>query len=74
MVLDALASGKDIYVEKPLCHTPEQGSELVAAEEASKQIVQCGMQRRSYDLFLRREESSWMLADSAKCEWSGPGG
>ena len=52
MVLDALAAGKDIYVEKPLCHTPEQGAELVAAERASKQIVQCGMQRRSYDLFL----------------------
>ncbi len=52
MVLDALAAGKDIYVEKPLCHTPEQGAELVAAEQASKQIVQCGMQRRSYDLFL----------------------
>jgi predicted dehydrogenase len=56
MVLDALASGKDIYVEKPLCHTPEQGSELVAAEQASKQIVQCGMQRRSYDLFLRAKK------------------
>ena len=52
MVLDALAADKDIYVEKPLCHTPEQGAELVAAEQASKQIVQCGMQRRSYDLFL----------------------
>lgn len=52
MVLDALASGKDIYVEKPLCHTPEEGVQLVAAEQASKQIVQCGMQRRSYDLFL----------------------
>jgi predicted dehydrogenase len=52
MVLDALASGKDIYIEKPLCHTPEQGAELVAAERGSKQIVQCGMQRRSYDLFL----------------------
>ncbi|MBV9081138.1 MAG: Gfo/Idh/MocA family oxidoreductase, partial [Acidobacteriaceae bacterium] len=52
MVLDALASGKDVYIEKPLCHTPEQGAELVAAERASKQIVQCGMQRRSYDLFL----------------------
>ncbi len=51
-VLDALAAGKDIYVEKPLCQTPEQGVELVRAEKASKQIVQTGMQRRSYDLYL----------------------
>jgi predicted dehydrogenase len=56
MVLDALDSGKDIYVEKPLCHTPEQGAELVAAEQKSKQIVQCGMQRRSYDLFLQAKQ------------------
>ncbi len=52
MVLDALAAGKDVYVEKPLCQTPEQGVELVRAEERSKNIVQVGMQRRSYDLFL----------------------
>ncbi|MEX2263161.1 MAG: Gfo/Idh/MocA family oxidoreductase [Bryobacteraceae bacterium] len=52
MVLDALASGKDVYVEKPLCQTPEQGVELVRAEKASKNIVQVGMQRRSYDLYL----------------------
>jgi predicted dehydrogenase len=51
MVLDALAAGKDVYVEKPLCQTPEQGVELVEAERGSKQIVQVGMQRRSYDLF-----------------------
>jgi len=56
MVLDALKAGKDIYVEKPLCHTPEEGCELMAAEEASKQIVQCGMQRRSYDLFLHAKQ------------------
>ncbi|HZS56291.1 MAG TPA: Gfo/Idh/MocA family oxidoreductase [Bryobacteraceae bacterium] len=56
MILDTLAAGKDIYVEKPLCHTPEQGAELVAAEKSSKQIVQCGMQRRSYDLFLRAKQ------------------
>ena len=52
MVLDALAAGKDVYVEKPLCQTPEQGTELVRAAQASKNIVQVGMQRRSYDLYL----------------------
>jgi predicted dehydrogenase len=52
MVLDALAAGKDVYVEKPLCHTPEEGVELVQAEKRSKQIVQVGMQRRSYDLYI----------------------
>lgn len=52
MVLDALAAGKDVYVEKPLCQTPEQGVELVEAESRSKQIVQVGMQRRSYDLYM----------------------
>jgi predicted dehydrogenase len=51
MVLDALAAGKDVYVEKPLCQTPEQGIALVEAERKTKQIIQVGMQRRSYDLF-----------------------
>ncbi|MGA2113572.1 MAG: Gfo/Idh/MocA family oxidoreductase [Bryobacteraceae bacterium] len=51
MVLDALAAGKDIYVEKPLCHTPEEGVKLVAAEKKTRCVVQVGMQRRSYDLY-----------------------
>jgi predicted dehydrogenase len=51
MVLDALAAGKDVYVEKPLCRTPEEGAKLVEAERKTKQIVQVGMQRRSYDLY-----------------------
>ena len=51
MVLDALAAGKDVYVEKPLCQTPEQGVTLVEAEAHTKSIVQVGMQRRSYDLY-----------------------
>ena len=56
MVLDALAAGKDIYVEKPLCHTPEEGAKLVEAESKTKSIIQVGMQRRSYDLFQRGRE------------------
>jgi predicted dehydrogenase len=56
MLLDALAAGKDVYVEKPLCQTPEQGVELVDAARRSKSIVQVGMQRRSYDLFHQARE------------------
>jgi predicted dehydrogenase len=60
MLLDALAAGKDIYIEKPLCHTWQQGVELVRAVRGSKNIVQVGMQRRSYQLYqqardMRRE-------------------
>jgi predicted dehydrogenase len=51
MVLDAIAAGKDVYVEKPLCHTPEEGARLVEAEKHTKSIIQVGMQRRSYDLY-----------------------
>lgn len=56
MVLDALAAGKDVYVEKPLCHTPEQGVELMNAARNSRQIVQVGMQRRSYPLYLKARD------------------
>jgi predicted dehydrogenase len=52
MTLDALAAGKDVYVEKPLCRTPEEGVALVEAEKRSKNIIQVGMQRRSYDLYI----------------------
>jgi predicted dehydrogenase len=52
MVLDAIAAGKDVYVEKPLCRTPEEGVALVEAEKKTKQIIQVGMQRRSYDLYI----------------------
>jgi predicted dehydrogenase len=56
MVLDALAAGKDVYVEKPLCRTPEEGVALVEAEKKTKQIIQVGMQRRSYDLYIQGRE------------------
>lgn len=52
MLLDAIAAGKDIYVEKPLCRTPEEGVALVEAAKNSKSVIQVGMQRRSYDLYL----------------------
>jgi predicted dehydrogenase len=53
MFVDACRAGKDVYVEKPLCHTPEEGMKLVEAEKHTKSVVQVGMQRRSYDLYQK---------------------
>jgi predicted dehydrogenase len=52
MLLDALAASKDVYIEKPLCRTPEEGVELMRAEQRTTQVIQVGMQRRSYDLYI----------------------
>ncbi len=48
MASDAIAAGKDVYVEKPVTHTIEQGAELIHAVRSSNRIVQCGMQQRSW--------------------------
>ena len=52
VALDAVAAGKDVYVEKPISHTIAEGEEMVKTIEASKQIVQTGTQQRSWDHFV----------------------
>ncbi len=47
MVLDAVAAGKDVYIEKPVCHTIEGGNRLLDVVPGSGRVVQVGMQRRS---------------------------
>ena len=51
MAVDALASGKDVYLEKPVTHTVEEGATLTRAVRSGKQILQCGMQQRSWSHF-----------------------
>jgi len=51
MAVDALAAGKDVYLEKPVTHTLEEGATLTKAVRSSKQILQCGMQQRSWTHF-----------------------
>lgn len=51
MITDAVAAGKDVYVEKPVTHTLEQGDPLIKAVRATDRIVQCGMQQRSWAHF-----------------------
>jgi predicted dehydrogenase len=51
MAVDALAAGKDVYLEKAVTHTLEEGATLTHAVRSSKQILQCGMQQRSWSHF-----------------------
>ena len=48
MAVDAIAAGKDVYLEKPVTHTIEEGDTLTRAVRASNRILQCGMQQRSW--------------------------
>jgi predicted dehydrogenase len=48
---DAIAAGKDVYLEKPVTHSIEEGAPLIHAVRSGKQILQCGMQQRSWSHF-----------------------
>lgn len=51
MTVDALSAGKDVYLEKPVTHSIEEGTTLTRAVRSSKRILQCGMQQRSWSHF-----------------------
>jgi predicted dehydrogenase len=62
ITLDAVAAGKDVYVEKPVSHSIDEGVEMVKAIEASKQIVQTGTQQRSWEHWILAKQ----IIDSGK--------
>jgi predicted dehydrogenase len=49
----ACQAGKDVYVEKPLCHNIYEGQQLVAAAKKYDKIVHHGTQNRSNDTLIR---------------------
>lgn len=48
---DCIKAGLDMYLEKPMVHTYQEGKELLKLAEGKKNIVQVGTQRRSVPLF-----------------------
>src|SRR5262245_56532764 len=56
MVMDAVAAGKDVYVEKPVTHALEEGNDLIRAVESSDRIVQTGTQQRSWEHFIQGKQ------------------
>ncbi|HBY61510.1 MAG TPA: hypothetical protein DEH78_16940 [Solibacterales bacterium] len=47
ITVDACRAGKDVYVEKPMVHTPKDGQAVVKAAREHKRVIQVGMQARA---------------------------
>jgi predicted dehydrogenase len=47
MAIEAMESGKDVYLEKPMCHTVKQARQLVKTVKKTKRVLQVGSQTTS---------------------------
>jgi predicted dehydrogenase len=56
IVIDAVSAGKDIYCEKPMSHTAEDGVAMLDAARRSGRIVQIGSQRVSSPICAKARE------------------
>ena len=56
VVLDAVATGKDVYCEKPMSHNVADGLAMVEAVAAGKRIFQAGSQRVSNVVYKKAAE------------------
>jgi predicted dehydrogenase len=56
VVVDACNAGKDIYCEKPMTHTAEEGFDMISVAKENSRIVQIGSQRVSGVVFGKARE------------------
>lgn len=55
-IITTIKSGRDIYCEKPMNHTWEEGIKIIEANKKAKRIIQIGTQRRSVDIYYQARE------------------
>jgi predicted dehydrogenase len=52
MSIDACKAGKDVYVEKPLTFSIDEGHEIIKAVKATTRVMQVGLQQRSGEHYI----------------------
>jgi predicted dehydrogenase len=62
IALEAMDKGKDVYLEKPMCHTIEEAKHLVNTVKETKRVLQVGSQTTSADQWWKAKKA---IADGA---------
>ena len=70
IAIDAMRKGKDVFVEKPISLTVEEGIAITRAEKKYGRIVQTGSQQRSDEAFRKAAElvRNGYIGDIIECE------
>ena len=58
IALAAMDAGKDVYLEKPMCHTIEEAKQLVNTVKETKRVLQVGSQTTSGDQWRKAKRPS----------------
>jgi predicted dehydrogenase len=62
IAIAAMKAGKDVYCEKPMCHTVEEVKQLIDTVKATKRVMQVGSQTTSADQWWQAKK---LIADGA---------
>ncbi len=62
IALEAMDRGKDVYLEKPMCHTIDEAKQLSATVRETKRVLQVGSQTTSADQWHKAKK---YIADGA---------
>lgn len=57
IALEAMDKGKDVYLEKPMCHTVEEAKMLAATVRETKRVLQVGSQTTSGDQWHKAKQA-----------------
>ena len=57
IALEAMDQGKDVYLEKPMCHTIEEAHQLVSTVQETGRVLQVGSQTTSADQWWKAKKA-----------------